>query len=819
MVLKLDSNWFEMLIKRGIRTLCPIKLAASIMSNDCKFIHGLKTLEEKVATREAKECYRRENLKFRESKVKDYQEEFDYPDAKSYFCRFHKRGLCIFTADQCKFAHTPNDFLFKKSLLDNLASSQINSNKKASHPDNESQSDLSTTKDGSTENELHQEETKEQANPSTSNENPIPEGKVRFQQLSLGLERTYRSLYNYQLELVSRGEMKETEILSQVDLDRHRPNRTNIRNKMLTDITRGFCDLVYKELGTNVVKRSLFERFFVNIGWTAHFPFIIDHQYAFEVKQKSGNLVVKLPKHEDFKELIEANMINVIKEFKLYENLPVSPSVLTKHYYKDHLASKPLEPSLFVFQKHMNLSLDQYLQDLQKSNHFIQKLAVALEKDPQELQEVALFETLSNEWKQFCERIDVLMQEYMKEAPMGLAYYNKFESKVFSECQEDIKRYNNNLGYIKRMIKCVALRHKVLVINLLSDIFLFSLDSFRKATTDDAKKITNEILHKNCRSTNPAMSIDFKHPEYKLYEPQEGDLIEPDIRCSPEVLANEINEAKVCVVKDRESLTAAIKSFEGAATVGVDLEGKLDKNGSVELVQCEYNDKIFVFDLYTLRIEANNVNAEDSKAVYSESLDFLRLVMESPAFCKIFHDGRKDSTGLHAAAQSCVVNSFDVSGIYSLINQLEAYYKHHKALNIEGLKKQPASTIANNEGLTDEKCIEILKAIEIASRPPGLNDVLGTYKASHGLNNLKSMMKERFWGLSRGYFLKRPIDKEFLIYSAKDVEDLAEVRVKMLSRLTDVLKKFYGSVPPEFVELFTCYLSHTYTVQGCKDVL
>mmetsp|Transcript_12954 Transcript_12954/g.11083 ORF Transcript_12954/g.11083 Transcript_12954/m.11083 type:complete len:82 (+) Transcript_12954:2598-2843(+) len=61
-------------------------------------------------------------------------------------------------------------------------------------------------------------------------------------------------------------------------------------------------------------------------------------------------------------------------------------------------------------------------------------------------------------------------------------------------------------------------------------------------------------------------------------------------------------------------------------------------------------------------------------------------------------------------------------------------------------------------------------------KSPGLNEVLLGCGASHGANTLKNLMKKRFNEAPREYFLKRPIDLDFLVYSAKDVEDLVEVR-------------------------------------------
>jgi ribonuclease D len=56
---------------------------------------------------------------------------------------------------------------------------------------------------------------------------------------------------------------------------------------------------------------------------------------------------------------------------------------------------------------------------------------------------------------------------------------------------------------------------------------------------------------------------------------------------------------------------------------------------------------------------------------------------------------------------------------------------------------------------------------------------LETWGAPLGQNQLKERMKKVFGEAGRDYFEKRPIEEEFLEYSARDVEDLIEVHEKM----------------------------------------
>jgi len=67
-------------------------------------------------------------------------------------------------------------------------------------------------------------------------------------------------------------------------------------------------------------------------------------------------------------------------------------------------------------------------------------------------------------------------------------------------------------------------------------------------------------------------------------------------------------------------------------------------------------------------------------------------------------------------------------------------------------------------------------------KSPGLNQILETWKAPNGPNELKEKMKKIFQEGDRSYFETRPIIDDFLQYSARDVEDLIEVHEKMLQQ-------------------------------------
>ena len=102
-------------------------------------------------------------------------------------------------------------------------------------------------------------------------------------------------------------------------------------------------------------------------------------------------------------------------------------------------------------------------------------------------------------------------------------------------------------------------------------------------------------------------------------------------------------------------------------------------------------------------------------------------------------------------------NVFDTSGMDVYYNQ-KSIYENEKGKGMKG--------------------VHVLKKIYDV-RVPGLNTILDYWKAPNGINVFKDSMKKKFGGGNRKYFEQRPIDREFLEYSARDVEDLIEVYMEM----------------------------------------
>ena len=75
-------------------------------------------------------------------------------------------------------------------------------------------------------------------------------------------------------------------------------------------------------------------------------------------------------------------------------------------------------------------------------------------------------------------------------------------------------------------------------------------------------------------------------------------------------------------------------------------------------------------------------------------------------------------------------------------------------------------------------------------------------------------MKKKFEEMPRSYFLTRPLDKEYLIYSAKDVEDLIEIKYKMHEKLLKISQNLFDC-DSKLIEFLWKKVSKTYSLYGC----
>jgi len=680
---------------------------------------------------------------------------------KSAFCKFYRRGCCTFTASECKFAHGVDDYNFVGLKPENYRSKTFPPKNK----NNTSKKVVVPAKDEDEEDEeldAAAENKKENASvPST----------------------IYKNFYEYQFLLKERGET--TEIYSQEVINEDKEIRATIRRKLNFDLQTGLLDVVFEKYNTKALKKSLVEQYFLHANWMIRWKFLLSKNYIYEIKSFPSELYIakQLPPKE-FDEYMKDCVIKIIKEKQLFDQLPISPTIIIRHYYQYLGSLDPLMPSHITYLRLREFkSMDDYLNHLQDNTDFVQKLLETMGKNESDFPEgLKIFGNVSQEIKGLKEQIKVIILELLQSSSTGLISLSDCEKAIAKKSLPAAKHYFNNQPQLRKIILSVLLDKELATINLDSEIYVFSPAHFHKV---DQAPLT-ENLHKQIYSKCSLGPITSLKP-----------LVENHTKPSPFLLKSQepiddhqLDLNKVVLVNDQQSLELAINYFSDSDVdqIGVDLEGLLKDNIHIELVQCSSKDKIFIFDVYSVYLSA--IDSSDSQPVYFNLIKFLKELMEDPTKCKIFHDCRQDSAALHAFFNICPSNIFDLSAVYMLIEYIK-----------RSLDKKEDTLISEEIKL------------------PGLNEILEKYQAIHGINKLKNVMKERFRKFPREYFLQRPIDQEFFVYSAKDVEDLVEIRQKMQSTLGSLFHKFIGQTITEDKLDFLCKkVSKIYSQNGCSSL-
>ncbi len=110
----------------------------------------------------------------------------------------------------------------------------------------------------------------------------------------------------------------------------------------------------------------------------------------------------------------------------------------------------------------------------------------------------------------------------------------------------------------------------------------------------------------------------------------------------------------------------------------------------------------------------------------------------------------------------------------------------------------------------NKKLLELKNAVT-----PGLNDVLSKHEVTHGVNKLKTKFKAIFddYKECQKYFKTRPIDPDFVSYSAQDVLDLSELALLLEAKIEAILDK---GVSHKYRETLVRHLSDTYAQKSCQ---
>lgn len=402
-----------------------------------------------------------------------------------------------------------------------------------------------------------------------------------------------------------------------------------------------------------------------------------------------------------------------------------------------------------------------------------------------------------------------------------------------------------------------AITEAVSVFNILEDKILSFIKTNKENNFDNVSNLNEDEISEECKSQEIPINDNYNSKNNS----EESHL----------QFNKGINYAKeeIVVIDDFSSLLYFIRKSKNFKLIAVDLEGRLNsKSANINLIQIfdDFSKQIFILDVYKIcHLE------ENKKETLFECLQIIfTFIMENECIIKVFHDGRKDIAALHCFFKCCTSNFIDTSCIYSFIKQLDLqtefyninYGEKIKLMNTKNKSSKNAKADLfyeiffnnlndkennnNNNNKNDKNSNSPkninnnvftfnnfnyttnhqISDIDIAnmhslinnSSSPGLNKVLEAYEPNGNVNYLKDKMHGLMGSLSMKHklFTNRPIDKDFLIYSAMDVKFLISSLKNMQEELKNKIIAFYPDAKTLDLELICRVLSNGHMKSYCS---
>ena len=753
----------------------------------------------------------------------------DRQKTKGQICYHYRRCLCHLSKSECNFAHGIDDLNMEEMKVKLDQAVEL-------HKTIKNKQDLERCIKQIERNRIHQD--------------------------FIGEMDLNTRFYLAQKELKDLGYIDSIYMMEEIELDYKvcKP----IKKKVARDMSRRFIEFLFSYFNTIHLDKWLVELCFRQISWKASYVYFVDTVFTFEAREKNKRSasIVKMPPRDILERKVEESIAQIIKNRNLMQEVPISPSKISKYYYIDVSNSIWTEPTMAGFFKVIQKELDAYLAEISGSDRFLDLLSRELNVNREELCKITIFDNTLNENYQISKLMVKIIQNFERESEHGITTLEILENHVFEKLFKVYPNSKSNLSSIRYWLKNLCLKNNAIIVPLLPATFVIFGNKLRKpdaitnkqpaidhldlleeekaainiiitGTEIDTTGKVSEVLKEESKefitvqTPNKSKTIGIQRFERNLRAPIENmdkiktlpafdecKLIIPDDRFTEEEVLKFIDSSKIMLIDaENEHL---LEEFEldtkKVDSVGVDIEGCLRKNGYIELIQISVGERIYVFDFFSVQSRAVHKNDQNYERLYLRMVKTIQNIMQNELICKIFHDGRKDSLVLRLLLDALPSHNYDVSAAYKLNQQLMIYEQYKEAFRSVPQNTEPL--IMNN--IQTKECSKIYNQIETV-RDPGLNEVLRDYKAAHGINPLKEIMKHRMHSLPRDYFLRRPIDRENLIYASKDVEDLVQIKSNTFEAMVKKFESLFGLVDEEKIYRMFRVISDSYEA-GDPDI-
>lgn len=461
------------------------------------------------------------------------------------------------------------------------------------------------------------------------------------------------------------------------------------------------------------------------------------------------------------------SIINSVFQTLIQQKKNPTLALITSLYYK---LAQPLDPPLIFFLRLKETSLMDYL----KNEPLFQSYSLPSSQKEEELKKSLIskeiksfFQSRKSKWG-LCKKaiIKGLLEERLRE--VGLLAKGELEGYLFQ------------WGLPLIQLHCGS--------------YFFDIHYSQSLET---KKKDKACVYKGFSKRGSYLEKEDFSPKFKELIIDKNEYFFPEI---PSFLHD-----KLTVIDDLSSYERILPLLNNNSLFGVDLEGEFQDKSifSINLIQISVIDSlkgllVLVFDVFAL-IKNNCFNRIEA---------FLKEFFEDYTKRKLFFDCRKDSEVLHRCLGVHCRNVIDLA-LFHMFNEslclfVETVQKHDLFIKELQLYKKPDPSYFNKLN---------------SMKQPSLNETLEKYNAPYGVNLLKASIKLIFESCNewKGFFLRRPLQKEFLYYAAWDVLDLIRVYGEMKGRGKGMWKGLGGNADGEGIEEMMERISRKYVKEGCKE--
>ena len=598
--------------------------------------------------------------------------------------------------------------------------------------------------------------------------------KFYFNKIIPDAQYTYDNLLEYQENHPEHFKHKYTF----EELQKSRKKRLKIRKLLSKDIIEQFLQELFNRF--NYIKKEDLFYYIENVGYTQSIKQLLKNTkicFSKNIKEGKDNKLyyIKANPDEMINHFIKI-LISHMSKGKYNDFFPINFAKLSKIIFMN---TNKYDPTVTIYIRLTNTNENKFMNDL------LLKLIEESNKGNFDLIKNRTIDDLIGKIS-YNNSIKEIYESHYKLNKSNFCCINYDDIiRIFYNKIEDKANQNFNLDY---KLKYEMFEDgNVFFFNNEDELISFNYNKFKSFNINEF--YNNEYYSKNC----------FPEKENNNIIPfNENNIEENEIKLNQDNIYN-LENTIIKFINDENSLKYFSIKSHNFEVLSIDIEGDFDsKDIRINLIQIcdDTNSKndIYVIDFETFK------NGE--KEIFNKLSILLKSIFENKNIKKIFFDGRSDLLSLHKELNICVNNYIDLSSLYNAVNSFQEQYK-----------------FKISEEKDEKKFNKCLKFCKQNFYCKGLNTVLKNFHSNNCINPLKEKYHKLFKEKEYEYWAKRPIIKEFLLYSALDVKYEFDTYNNLKNCLKNVFINFYGmeEIENNNIDLVILLISCRNHKAACND--